>query len=162
MSGNTFHLIDTFSLKRSIILKQRRNVENQIDLSLIKGWVFLYLIILTIYPHRQPLWGVSDWVEFTSTGYTHTRYAHTHAHAHTHNTHTCTHTEQIQDTHKIHTQYAHNMHTNAHNMHTHNTHTIHRTQIQDTQMHNNTLANIYINTEYRTPQHNTHIPLCST
>ena len=24
------------------------------------------------------------------------------------------------------------------------------TQIQDTQMHNNTLANIYINTEYRT------------
>lgn len=36
LSGNTFHLIDTFSLKRSIILKQRRNRENQIDLSLIK------------------------------------------------------------------------------------------------------------------------------
>lgn len=33
-------------------------------------------------------------------------------------------------------------------MHTH-MHT-HNTQIQDTQMHNNTLANIYINTEYRT------------
>ena len=42
---------------------------------------------------------------------------------------TCTHT------------YTHNTHTH---MHTHNT------QIQDTQMHNNTLANIYINTEYRT------------
>ena len=72
----------------------------------------------------------------TSTGYTHTQ--------DTHNTHT------------ICTQYAHNpAHTHAHTY-------IHRTQIQDTQMHNNTLANIYINTEYRTPQHNTHIPLCST
>lgn len=36
LQGNTFYLIDTFSLKISIILKQRRNVENQIDLSLIK------------------------------------------------------------------------------------------------------------------------------
>ena len=57
-------------------------------------------------------------------------------------------------------------HTPAHKRtqyaHTHTQNTIHRTQIQDTQMHNNTLANIYINTEYRTPQHNTHIPLCST
>lgn len=52
------------------------------------------------------------------------------------------------------TPHAHT-YTHTH-MHTHNT------QIQDTQMHNNTLANIYINTEYRTPQHNTHIPLCST
>ena len=46
------------------------------------------------------------------------------------------------------------MHTHAHKRtqyaHTHTQNTIHNTQIQDTQMHNNTLANIYINTEYRT------------
>ena len=42
------------------------------------------------------------------------------------------------------------MHTHMHtHIHTHNTQ-IQDTQIQDTQMHNNTLANIYINTEYRT------------
>ena len=81
----------------------------------------------------------------TSTGYlthTHTHmYTYTHVHMHAHNTHTIR-TQYAHNMHTICTQYAHNMHTI---LHTH----MHRTQIQDTQMHNNTLANIYINTEYR-------------
>ena len=36
---------------------------------------FFALIILTLYPHRQPLWGVSDWVEhnLNRTPHTHIR-----------------------------------------------------------------------------------------
>ena len=92
LSGNTFYLIDTFSLKRSIILKQRRNVENKIDVSLIKGWVFLYLIILTIYPHRIPTWGVSDWVEHNLNRYNKLTSTHTHTQTHIHiSAYTCKH-----------------------------------------------------------------------
>ena len=146
LSGNTFHLIDTFSLKRSIILKQRRNVENQIDLSLIKGWVFLYLIILTIYPHRQPLWGVSDWVEVNSTGYTHA-----HAHAHTQYTHIHT-----QDTHThTHTIHRYKIHTYTDTEHRYNTGATQRTTHRCNREQNTTSTHIH-NTEHSTDNLNTY------
>ena len=46
---------------------------------------FFALIILTIYPHRQPTWGVSDWVagNLNRTPHAHT-YAHTHTQSHIH------------------------------------------------------------------------------
>ena len=115
LSGNTFYLIDTFSLKRSIILKQRRNVENQIYLSLIKVEFFFALIILTLYPHRQPTWGVSGWVEHNLNRIPH---AHTYAYRYIY-------------LHTIRTQYAHNFHTIC----THTRHREHRTQNTDTNNH---------------------------
>ena len=91
LSWNTFYLIDTFSLKRSIILKQRRNVENQIYLSLIKVEFFFALIILTIYPHRQPYRGgiglLAD--NLNRTPHTHT-HIHTQSHIHI-SAYTCKH-----------------------------------------------------------------------
>ena len=87
LSGNTCYLIDIFSLKISIILKQRRNVENQIDLSLIKVEFFFALIILTLCPHRQPTWGVSDWF----AQHLNNQSSHTYAH----NTRTQIHTYEI-------------------------------------------------------------------
>ena len=107
LSGNTFYLIDTFSLKRSIILKQRRNVENQIDLSLIKVEFFCTLIILTIYPHRIPTPGVSDRLRTTSTEHLAHTYAHTYAHRYTHTpAHTQTNIYHAQNK-KIHIYAAH-------------------------------------------------------
>ena len=116
LPGNTFYLIDTFSLKRSIILKQRRNVENQIYLSLIRVEFFLYLIILTLYPHRQPYRGVSDWVQPILT---HIR---THMYAHIHRykirtyeiIHLQTDIYAQKQKYNIRTQFAHNMHTHKH------------------------------------------------
>ena len=137
LSGNTFYLIDIFSLKRSIILKQRRNVENQIYLSLIKGWVFFALIILTLYPHRQPYRGVSDWVRQTSTEYlTHTC-THTHTHIHTHIRNNTLQTDIYAQKQKynIRTQSAHNFHT----IRTQFAHTQHRERqyaAQDNTEHN--------------------------
>ena len=127
MSGNTFYLIDTFSLKRSIILNQRRNVENQIYLSLIKVEFFFALIILTLCPHRQPYRGVSDWAQPILTHIRTHMYAHTHTQSPIHISayhaqQSCTCIEY-----RIHIYAAHNPHTErtqfSHNPHTICTHT---------------------------------------
>ena len=96
----------------------------------------MYLIILTLYPHRQPLWGVSDYLQsnLNRTPHAHT-YIHTHTPAHIYmHLHNNT-TQQYPDipVHKQ-TQYpdtirTQNAHTQTHTDRTQNTaqNTTHRT-----------------------------------